>query len=158
MDTLPDVTREQLIVLAFIAGAYVAGWATAALLGALTRRRARSVQPEEARPDRMPADQPVGVLAEEVAEALEDDAANESMLSVFRSDPAADLSELEMDLADWGFTYGVAWERARRQEQGESRDAVAAEALRTADEVFRAYTGGTELAQTAHSPSPRTTS
>jgi hypothetical protein len=152
------VTREQLIVLAFIAGAYVAGWATAALLGALTRRRARSVPMEQMRPDEMPPDEPAGPLAEEVADALEDDAANASMLSVFRSGPAAELSELEMDLADWGFTYGVAWARARKREPGESRDAVAAEALRTADEVFRAYTGGTELAQTAHSPSPRTTS
>jgi hypothetical protein len=136
--TLPVVTREQLIVLAFIAGAYIAGWITAALLGAVTRRRTRAAAPEPAGPvDAAPA-----VLVEEVADALEDDAANESMLSVFRADPAAELTELELDLADWGFTYGVAWERARAQEPWDSPDAVAAEALRTADEVFRAYTDG----------------
>jgi hypothetical protein len=149
------MTREQLIVLGVVAGAYVAGWATAALFGWLTRRRLRAAPAGQPAPVPGPAaaEEP---LFEEVAHALEDDAANESMLSVFRSDPAAELSDLEMDLADWGFTYGVAWERARRRDAGDSPDAVAAEALRTADEVFRAYTE--DAAQTAHSPSPRTTS
>ncbi len=62
------------------------------------------------------------------------------MQSVFHATPGMELSDLEQDLTDWGFTYGVAWERARRQDPGDSPDAVAAEALRTADEVFRAYT------------------
>jgi hypothetical protein len=131
------VTREQLIVLGFVAGAYVAGWATAALFGAIARRRHRRAASIEQPPAPAPAAQP---LVEEVAGALEDDAANDSMMSVFRATPGTRLSDLEQDLADWGFTYGVAWERARRQDPGDSPDAVAAEALRTADEVFRAYT------------------
>jgi hypothetical protein len=132
------VTSEQLIVLGFVAGAYVAGWATAALFGAIARRRhRRAVSTEQAAPEPAPAPQP---LVAEVAGALEDDAANESMMSVFHATPGMRLSDLEQDLADWGFTYGVAWERARRQDPGDSPDAVAAEALRTADEVFRAYT------------------
>jgi hypothetical protein len=130
------MTREQLIALGFVAGAYIAGWCTAALLGALARPRHRRVASAE-QPALAPEPEP---LIEEVAGALEDDAANESMLSVFRARPGAGLSDLELDLADWGFTYGVAWERSRRQDPGDSPDAVAAEALRTADEVFRAYT------------------
>jgi hypothetical protein len=130
------MTQEQLIVLAFVAGAYVAGWATAALLGAVARRRTNRASSELASigTERRP-------LVEEVADALEDDAANETMLSVFRAGPGAELSNVELDLADWGFTYGVAWERTRRRDHAETPDAVAAEALRTADEVFRAYTG-----------------
>jgi|SRR5215212_6765244 len=127
------VTQEQLIVLGFIAAAYVAGWATAALLGALGRRRVQAAPPP-------PAPALGRTLVEEVGDALEDDAANERMLSVFRADAAAELTGLEMDLADWGFTYGVAWERSRRQDPSESPDEVAARALETADEVFRAYT------------------
>ena len=146
------MTREQLIVLGVVAAAYVAGWGTATLFGWLGRRRMR-VAPSGP-PMVVPGAEP---LVEVVAGALSDDDANESMLSIFRADPAAELSELETDLADWGFTYGVAWERARRRDPAESPDAVAAEALRTADEVFRAYTQD-DGAQTAHSPSPRTTS
>jgi hypothetical protein len=127
------VTQEQLIVLGFVAAAYVAGWITAAVLGALHRRPVRAASEEAA-----PA--PARPLAEEVGHALSDDAANESMLSVFQKSAGVELSDRELDLADWGFTYGVAWEQARRQDRGEAPDAVAAEALQAADEVFRAYT------------------
>jgi hypothetical protein len=123
------MTREQLIVLGFIAAAFVAGWLT----GFLTTGRARRPAPAEPRP-----------LAEEVSDALQDDAANDSMLSVFRTaerEPA--LSELEADLADWGFTYGVAW--ARASENGRrAQDEVAGEALGVAEQVFRSYTEGAD--------------
>jgi hypothetical protein len=78
-------------------------------------------------------------LADEVGAALEDDAANQSMLSVVESDHGARLNERELDLTDWGFAYGVAWARARERDPAEPGDAIAREALEAADTVFRAY-------------------
>jgi hypothetical protein len=78
-------------------------------------------------------------LAEEVSAALQDDAANECMLSAVAADRGADLSERELDLTDWGFAYGVAWARAHTRGSNSARDAVAREALEAADAVFRAY-------------------
>jgi hypothetical protein len=79
-------------------------------------------------------------LADEVSAALEDDAANLSMLSVVEGDRGAPLGERELDLTDWGFAYGVAWARAREREPAKRGDAIAREALQAADTVFRAYT------------------
>ena len=53
----------------------------------------------------------------------------------------ARMSDLELDLADWGFTYGVAWAVARAQDPHESDDSVAERALAAAREVFRLYCG-----------------
>jgi hypothetical protein len=78
-------------------------------------------------------------LAEEVSAALQDDAANETMLSVMDGGRGRTLSERELDLTDWGFAYGVAWARARARVPGEPRELVAREALRVADSVFRDY-------------------
>jgi hypothetical protein len=85
-------------------------------------------------------------LAEGVSTALQDDAANESMLSVLDNRRGEVLSERELDLTDWGFAYGVAWARARDRSAGEPGDAVAREALRVAETVFSAYAGEAEWA------------
>ncbi len=78
-------------------------------------------------------------LAEEVSAALQDDAANECMQSVMNGGSEASLSERELDLADWGFAYGVAWARARERVSDAPGDAIAREALRAAETVFSAY-------------------
>ena len=143
------MTREQLIVFGFVAAAFLAGW----IASLVTRRRARSR--EDVLPQ-MPPVEPVSAprdeaapLTEEVGQALRSDAANEGMLSVVRAERDASLSELELDLADWGFTYGVAWARARERAPGGPDDAVAQEALDAAEQVFRAYTDGDDWTQRA---------
>jgi hypothetical protein len=139
------LTTEQLIVFGFVAAAFLAGW----LASLVVRRRSRpSVSPFPPPPP--PILEPISAparaarppLAEEVGAALRSDAANDGMLSVVRGDGEAALSELELDLADWGFTYGVAWARARERAPGGADEAVAQEALAAAERVFRAYTGG----------------
>ena len=77
------------------------------------------------------------------------DAANEGMFSVVRAKRAASLSELELDLADWGFAYGVAWARARERASGAPDDDVAQQALDAAEQVFRAYADGDDWARRA---------
>jgi hypothetical protein len=144
------LTKEQMIVFGFIVAAFLAGW----IASVLTRRRAPAAA--DVPPPRH-AVEPVTAAARaasppltaEVGEALRSDAANDGMLSVVRADPEAALSELELDLADWGFTYGVAWARARERAPGGGDDAVAAEALRAAEQVFRAYTGGDDWTRPA---------
>jgi hypothetical protein len=173
------VTREQLIVLGFIAAAFVAGWVTRALTGLAVRGRRN---PEEARTDRRPGlldarledalekdsrriDRAIRAyhdtvvhaltgrdptasrearLAKEVGDALRSDAANESMRRGVSRDRGADLTDLELDLADWGFTYGVAWAWARERGESETDEAIADEALRVAETVFRAYMDGAD--------------
>jgi hypothetical protein len=138
-----------MIVFGFVAAAFLAGW----IASFVTRRRLRSredllpqvptVEPvTAARPDE------VAPLADEVGQALRSDAANEGMLSVVRAEREASLSELELDLADWGFTYGVAWARARERGSG-GPDDVAQQALEAAEQVFRAYTDGDDWTQRA---------
>jgi len=117
-----------MIVFGFVAGAFLAGW----IASFVTRRRARS------REDLLPQ----APLTDEVEEALRSDAANEGMLSVVRAKREASLSELELDLADWGFTYGVAWARARERTPGGPDDDVAQQALDAAEQVFRTYVDG----------------
>jgi hypothetical protein len=123
-----------MIVFGFVAAAFLAGW----IASFVTRRRARSSRPDEA-----PS------IAEEVEQALRSDAANEGMLSVVRAERDASLSELELDLADWGFTYGVAWARARERAPGGPDDDIVQEALEAAEQVFRAYTDGDDWTQRA---------
>ena len=106
---------------------------TSYVAAVLLAERARHPEKREADP-----------LAEAVSAALQDDAANESMLSVMDAGHGASLSERELDLADWGFAYGVAWARARERDTGEPRDAVAREALRVAESVFSAYAAEAE--------------
>jgi hypothetical protein len=144
------LTTEQIIVFGFIAAAFLAGW----IASVLTRRRTRPA-PEEPPPRH--SVEPVTPsaraqsppLAEEVGEALRSDAANDGMLSVVRADREAALSELELDLADWGFTYGVAWARASERAPADADDAVAREALDAAERVFKAYQGGDDWTQRA---------
>ena len=69
------------------------------------------------------------------------------MLSALRADPEPALSDCELDLADWGFTYGVAWARVRERQGGEGDDAVAGDALDAARRVFHAYTDGADWKQ-----------
>ena len=126
-----------MIVFGFVASAFLAGW----IASSVTRGRASSR--EEARPDE------VAPLADEVGQALRSDAANEGMLSVVRAERKASLSELELDLADWGFTYGVAWARARERASGGADDDVAQQALDAAAQVFQAYTDGDDWTQRA---------
>ena len=144
------MTKEQLIVVGFIAAAFLAGW----LASIAARRRDRAAPAEPPPPEHRV--EPVTAaaraegppLAAEVGEALRSDAANEGMLSVVRADREG-LTEMELDLADWGFTYGVAWARARERTPAEPDDAVAAEALEAAQRVFRAYTDGDDWTQGA---------
>jgi hypothetical protein len=151
------MTTEQIIVIGFVVAAFLAGW----IASLVTRRRARLADdpppPRQhveaptapAGPQGGPATAQTPPLAEEVGQALRSDAANDGMLSVVRADQDAALSELELDLADWGFTYGVAWARAREREPAGADDAVAAEALEAAERVFRAYTAGDDWTQRA---------
>jgi hypothetical protein len=163
------VTTEQLIIIGFLATAFVAGWVARALIARRDRaqpaghlppfepdeRLERAVDATREELDRAihshisaivlslrPPDggAPVGEeIAEEVSAALQDDVANECMLSVMDGENGAALSERELDLTDWGFAYGVAWARARERDPHEGGDAVAREALEVAEDVFRAY-------------------
>src|SRR3954471_12508587 len=81
-------------------------------------------------------------LTRDISSALRDDAANDCMLSVVRADHDAALTDRELDLADWGFAYGVAWARAREQDPSLPEAAIAREALHAAETVFRDYTAG----------------
>ena len=145
------MTKEQIIVLGFIVAAFLAGW----IASLATRRRARqaaavppprhTVEPVTRAAARVEGPR----LAEEVGEALRSDTANNGMLSVVRADGNPKLSALELDLADWGFTYGVAWARARERAPAGPDEAVARDALDAAERVFRAYTGGDDWTQRA---------
>jgi hypothetical protein len=90
-------------------------------------------------------------LAAVVATALEDDAAQEGVLGVMPSaagSPAGGvLTDLERDIADWGFTYGVAWANARERFPDEPADVIAERALAVAREVFAQYMGDAEWAE-----------
>ena len=145
-----------MIVFGFVAAAFLAGW----IASFVTSRRARSREDLPA-PRTAPSSRPprpgrteVAPLADEVGQALRSDAANDGMLSVVRAEREASLSELELDLADWGFTYGVAWARARERAPGGPDDDVAQQALDAAEQVFRAYTDGDDWTQRAAGPGP----
>ena len=95
-----------------------------------------------AEPAAGPAAEPRRPLADEVRAELERDVANESMVSFLFAGDGGRLGEEELDLADWGFTYGVAWRRARERWPKASEAVIADEALRAAETVFREYTNG----------------
>jgi hypothetical protein len=65
-------------------------------------------------------------------------------LSYDRGADLTDLTDIELDLADWGFTYGVAWALAREDDERDSDEAIAEEALRIAEAVFRDYMDGAD--------------
>ena len=191
------MTTEQLIILGFLAAAFIAGWLARALIGrgdraetavesrsgevmseaaneaangvgeaptpVLDERLAGAIEATRRELDRAIQSHVAAValslavretgpaasrrLADEVSAALQDDVANESMLSVMDSGNGGALSERELDLTDWGFAYGVAWARARERDPGEAGDAVAREALQVAENVFRAYAAEAEWAR-----------
>jgi hypothetical protein len=163
------VTTEQTIVLGVLAAAFVAGWGVRALIGRAERRAAspdveppRDERPRDERLDPaleesrqelekamvsyvrtlaastgvLPPGGESRPLVDEVSAALQDDAANESMI---RGVDGNGLSERELDLADWGFAYGVAWSRVRERRPGDPGDTVARDARRAAESVFRDY-------------------
>jgi hypothetical protein len=146
------VTREQLIVLGFIAAAFALGWAARALTGDREQRvpdEAAARNGDSAAPagswsnGAAPAGGPEPALAGEVSEALRSDLANRRMLDAVSPDRTA-LTDLELDLADWGFTYGVAWARASERADSGPGDQVARDALSAAEDVFRDYTDGAD--------------
>jgi hypothetical protein len=55
--------------------------------------------------------------------------------------PGGLLTDLERDVADWGYTYGVAWATARAQYPDESDEEIAQRALKIARTVFAEYMG-----------------
>jgi hypothetical protein len=166
------VTTEQTIVLGVLAAAFVAGWGVRALIGHLDRKSETSEAPIEEGVDRAveesrqdldrairsyvsalatsisdpaPAAEQ-GALADEVSSALQDDAANESMIAGVNGD---EFTERELDLADWGFAYGVAWARARERSPADAGDAVARDARQAAESVFRDYVAEARWAKAA---------
>jgi uncharacterized BrkB/YihY/UPF0761 family membrane protein len=86
-----------------------------------------------------------------VALALADDSAQDEMLSVIPAasgtPPGGFLTDLERDVIDWGYTYGVAWAIARSRYPGESPEEVARRALAAAREVFSDYMAETDWAK-----------
>ncbi len=82
-------------------------------------------------------------LVHAVSRALQNDVAHDGLLSPLAADgeEAARMSDLELDLGDWGFTYGVAWAVARAEDPQEPDDSVAARALAAARHVFHLYCG-----------------
>lgn len=89
-------------------------------------------------------------LARLVATALGDEIAHRGMWSVLpggASEAPALLSDLECDLNDWGFAYGVAWAVARTRFPLAQEAEIAARALEAATIVFRDYCGGVDWPQ-----------
>jgi hypothetical protein len=114
------------------------------------RARAHVVEPQADGVTAMSGDPTPTDLARIVTLALGNDAAHESMSSALADDPAEVpqlLSELECDLIDWGFTYGVAWAAARTRYPLESDGQIAVRALAIAKEVFRQYRGEDDWAK-----------
>ena len=85
-----------------------------------------------------------GELERLVRAALEDDIAHRGVWSALPGGPRAPgrLTELECDLNDWGFAYGVAWAIAKRLHPDEPDRRIAERALETARAVFGQYTAG----------------
>jgi hypothetical protein len=142
------VTREQIIVLGFIVAAFVAGWLVRALTGERDPDPTVSSRLAAMLEERSDQPAPARSLSDEVSDALRSDAANDTMLgAVTGNREEAALTALELDLADWGFTYGVAWARARERAPGDADEAIARQGLDAAETVFRAYTGEADWTQ-----------
>ncbi len=93
---------------------------------------------------------PAAELERMVRIALTDDAAHRGMWSALPGRPEevpALLTEVECDLNDWGFAYGVAWAIARRKYPEESDRLVAKRALEAARTVFGEYCAGDEWSE-----------
>jgi len=95
-------------------------------------------------------DPDAAALAQMVAVALGDEIAHRGMWSVLpggASEAPAVLSDLECDLNDWGFAYGVAWAVAKARFPLDDEDQTAERALEAATIVFRDYCGGADWSQ-----------
>ena len=81
--------------------------------------------------------------------ALADDIAHRGVWSALPGGPRAPalLTELECDLNDWGFAYGVAWAIAKRLHPGEPDRRIAERALEAARAVFGQYTAGQDWSE-----------
>ena len=94
---------------------------------------------------------PSSDLVHTIGLALRNEPAHDGMLSVIPAAPDTPpgglLSELERDVAAWGFTFGVAWAVARSQDPYERDEVVAEQALAAAHVVFNEYMGDAEWAQ-----------
>ena len=90
-----------------------------------------------------------GELERLVRLALADDIAHRGMWSALPGGPQAPalLTELECDLNDWGFAYGVAWAIAKRLHPGEPDRRIAERALEAARAVFGEYTAGQDWSE-----------
>jgi uncharacterized BrkB/YihY/UPF0761 family membrane protein len=95
-------------------------------------------------------------LVHVVTTALQDDAAHTSLLSPVSDNEQGEprLSSLELDLSDWGFTFGVAWAVARAQDPHEPDASVAQRALAAAEDVFHVYCGTDDWAERIGLASP----
>jgi hypothetical protein len=60
---------------------------------------------------------------------------------------AADLSDREIDMMDWGFAFGVAWAVARGQDPAAPEELVSIRALDVTQAVYDAYRGTSAPAQ-----------
>ena len=144
-DSLGDTGGTVLTTAVFIGGLWVSN--VVVLLGVRVNALsiARATGEEDLVPDVSPT--PVHIhdeaLVQAVSRALRNDVAHGQMLTPLAADAeeAAHMSDLELDLGDWGFTYGVAWAEARAQDPLEPDESVAARALAAARQVFRLYCG-----------------
>ena len=125
----------------FLAGLWISN--VVVLLGVHLNALGISRATEDAEPAERDAPRDTNELAQIVAAALQNDAAYDGMLQPIAAgeQEAARLSELELDIGDWGFTYGVAWTVARAEDPQESDESVADRALDAAIQVFHAYCG-----------------
>jgi hypothetical protein len=60
---------------------------------------------------------------------------------------AADLSDREIEMMDWGFAFGVAWAVARGQDPAAPEELVSIRALDVTQAVYDAYRGSSAPAQ-----------
>jgi uncharacterized BrkB/YihY/UPF0761 family membrane protein len=93
---------------------------------------------------------PAAELERLVRIALEDDAAHRGVWSARAGGLEAipgEPTEIECDLNDWGFAYGVAWAIAKRQYPAEPDREVAERALAAARTVFGEHRGDRQLSR-----------
>jgi hypothetical protein len=138
------------VVAATVLAIAVPAWLWASNVGLLTGAAVRRSADRGAPGPAVPETAAPSVEAA-VALALEDDSAQDEMLSVIPAPrgraPGGFLSDLERDVIDWGYTYGVAWAIARARYPDESPEDVARRALAAAREVFADYMAETDWPQ-----------